>query len=81
MQLWRKRVLEQGIGAVWKIAPDRGRKPRYDQATREAIIESNLAQQARGHEPLESRLMAAAHDVSKSTGNRLWRLHNIKPHA
>ena len=24
--------------------------------------------------------MAAAHDVSKSTVNRLWRLHNIKPH-
>ena len=26
------------------------------------------------------RLIAAAHDVSKSTVNRLWRLHNIKPH-
>lgn len=27
VQLWRKRVLEQDIGAVWKIAPGRGRKP------------------------------------------------------
>ena len=34
VQLWRKRVREQGIGAVWKIAPGRGRKPLYDQATR-----------------------------------------------
>ena len=26
VQLWRKRVREQGIGEVWQIAPGRGRK-------------------------------------------------------
>ena len=30
-----------------------GRKPLYDQATREAIIEATFAQQARKHEPLK----------------------------
>src|SRR5882762_9290984 len=34
VQLWRKRVREQGIGEVWEIAPGRGRKPHYDQAKR-----------------------------------------------
>lgn len=40
VQLWRKRVSERGIGEVWQIAPGRGRKPQYDQATREAIIDA-----------------------------------------
>ena len=29
VQLWRKRVHEGGIGEVWKIAPGRGRKPKF----------------------------------------------------
>ena len=33
VQLWRKRVHEQGIGEVWEIAPGRGRKAHYDQAS------------------------------------------------
>src|ERR1019366_10321560 len=35
-QLLGKRVGSQGISEVWEIAPGRGRKPQYDQATREA---------------------------------------------
>ncbi len=42
VQLWRKRVREQGIGEVWEIAPGRGRKPQYDQATRDGIIQATL---------------------------------------
>ena len=42
VQLWRRRVGEQGIGAVWQIAEGRGRKPRYDQARRAAIVEATL---------------------------------------
>jgi transposase len=34
VQLWRKRVHEQGIGAVWEIAPGRGRKAHYDRVQR-----------------------------------------------
>ena len=43
VQLWRKRVREQGIGEVWEIAPGRGRKPQYDQATRDGDHSSDLA--------------------------------------
>ena len=80
VQRWRKRVAEQGIGEVWEIAPGRGRKPQYDQVTREAIIEATLQSKPAGMTHWSCRLMAEAQDVSKSTVNRLWQLHNIKPH-
>ena len=38
VQLWRKRVREQGIGEVWEIAPGRGRKAQYDQASATASL-------------------------------------------
>jgi transposase len=80
VQLWRKRVSTQGIGEVWKIAPGRGRKPHYDQATREAIIEATLHSKPKGMTHWSCRLMAAQHELSRSTVNRLWQLHNLKPH-
>jgi transposase len=80
VQLWRKRVREQGIGEVWKIAPGRGRKPRYDQARREAIMEATLQSKPAGMSHWSCRLMAEAQGVSKSTVNRLWQMHNLKPH-
>jgi transposase len=80
VQRWRKRVGEQGIGEVWEIAPGRGRKPQYDQATRAAIIAATLQSKLAGMSHWSCRLMAEAQDVSKSTVNRLWQLHNIKPH-
>jgi len=80
VQLWRRRVGTQGVGEVWKIAPGRGRKPQYDQATRAAIIAATLQSKPAGMTHWSCRLMAEAQDVSKSTVNRLWQLHNIKPH-
>jgi len=80
VQLWRQRVREQGIGEVWKIAPGRGRKPRYDQARRAAIVEATLQSKPPGMSHWSCRLMAEAQGVSKSTVNRLWQLHNLKPH-
>jgi transposase len=80
VQLWRKRVCEQGIGALWKIAPGRGRKAQYDQATRDRIIEATLHSKPKGMTHWSCRLMAQEHAVSKNTVNRLWQLHNLKPH-
>ena len=80
VQLWRKRVYKQGIGAVWEIAPGRGRKAHYDQDRREAIIEATLQSKPKGMTHWSCRLMAEAQGVSKNTINRLWQLHNIKPH-
>jgi len=48
VNLWRKRVRDAGIGEVWEIAPGRGRKPYYDQAKRDAIINSTLQSKPKG---------------------------------
>src|SRR5256712_260003 len=80
VQLWRKRVSDQGIGQVWEIAPGRGRKPQYDQATRDKIIQATLRSKPKGMTHWSCRLMAEAQEVSKSTVNNIWQSHNIKPH-
>lgn len=80
VQLWRKRVHQRGIGEVWQIAPGRGRKPRYDRATRDRIIEATLQSKPAGMTHWSCRSMAKAQGVSKDTVNRLWQLHNLKPH-
>src|SRR2546422_305879 len=80
VQLCRKRVSDQGIGQVWEIAPGRGRKPQYDQATRDKIIQATLRSKPKGMTHWSCRLMAEAQEVSKNTVNRLWQLHNLKPH-
>jgi transposase len=78
--LWRKRVASEGIGCVWEIAPGRGRKPKYDQAKRQALIDATLQTKPPGMTHWSCRLLARAQGVSKNTVNRLWQLHNLKPH-
>ena len=78
--LWRERVREQGIGELWEIAAGRGRKPRINQAKRERIINATLRSKPKGRTQWSCRLMAEAEEVSKNTVNRLWQLHNLKPH-
>jgi len=80
VELWRQRVRESGIEQVWEIAPGRGRKPRYDQAKRDAIINATLQTKPQGMTHWSCRLMAKAQRVSSSTVNRLWQLHRLKPH-
>jgi transposase len=80
VELWRQRVREQGIGQVWEIAPGRGCKPEHDQAKREAIINATLHTKPKGMTHWSCRLMAKAQGVSHSTVNRVWQMHNIKPH-
>jgi transposase len=78
--LWRQRVREAGIDAVWEIQAGRGRKPRYNQAQRDALIAATLQTQPKGMTHWSCRTMAKAQGVSKNTVNRLWQLHNLKPH-
>ena len=80
IELWRARVATQGINAVWEIAAGRGRKPVHDQAKRDAIIKATLQTRPKGMTHWSSRTMARAQGVSRNTVNRLWQLHNLKPH-
>src|ERR1700737_1387419 len=78
--LWRRRVQSAGIGSVWEIQPGRGRKPKYDLAQRDAWIVATLETKPKGMTHWSCRTMAKAQGVSKNTVNRLWQLHNLKPH-
>src|SRR5213075_2553044 len=78
--LWRQRVRAAGIGSLWEIQPGRGRKPKYDQEKRDALIAATLETKPKGMTHWSCRTMARVQGVSKSTVNRLWQLHNLKPH-
>jgi transposase len=78
--LWRQRVRTAGIGSVWEIQPGRGRKPQYSQEKRDALIATTLETKPPGMTHWSCRTMAKAQGVSKNTVNRLWQLHNLKPH-
>jgi len=80
INLWRKRVSDLGIGQVWEIASGRGRKVRYDQTRRKAIINATLRTKPKGMTHWSCRIMAREQSLSKDTVNRLWQMHNIKPH-
>ena len=78
--LWRQRVRTAGIGSVWEIQPGRGRKPHYSQQKRDALIAATLETKPKGMTHWSCRTMAQAQGMSKNTVNRLWNLHNLKPH-
>jgi transposase len=78
--LWRQRVRTAGIRSVWEIQPGRGRKPRYSQKKRDGLIVATLEAKPKGMTHWSCRTMAKAQGVSKSTVNRIWQLHNLKPH-
>jgi len=80
VRLWRQRIKKEGIGSVWEIAAGRGRKVRYSIRKRDRIIRATLQDRPAGQTHWSCRTMAEAQGVSKNTVNRLWQLHNLKPH-
>jgi transposase len=80
IELWRQRGRTEGIQGVWEVAAGRGRKPCYDQARRDAIVTATLQTKPKGMTHWSCRSMARAQGVSKNTINRIWQLHNLKPH-
>jgi transposase len=80
VSLWRKRAQNEGVATLWEIAQGRGRKPQIDLARRDCLINATLATKPKGQTHWSCRSMAKSQGVSKSTVNRLWQLHNIKPH-
>jgi transposase len=78
--LWRGRVRAVGISTLWDTQPGRGRKPKYSQEKRDAWIAATLQTKPPGMTHWSCRSMAKVQGVSKNTVNRLWQLHNLKPH-
>jgi len=80
VRLWRERFRSGGVQALWEIAPGRGRKPTYAATQIKAIIDATLQSKPKGSTHWSCRTMAAAQGISKSSVNRIWRSHNLKPH-
>jgi transposase len=80
VRLWRERFRSGGPQALWEIAPGRGRKSSYDAARIKAVIDATLQTKPKGSTHWSCRTMAAAQGIGKSSVNRIWRSHNIKPH-
>ena len=81
VQLWRKRVHEQGGSEkCGRSLPDEDASRGSTKAKRDQIIQATLQSKPKGMTQWSCRLMAEAHGVSKNTVNRLWQLHNFKPH-
>lgn len=80
VMLWRARFEEEGLEALWEVAPGRGRKPTYAPEKIQSIVDATLRSKPKGMTHWSCRLMAEAQDVSKSTVNNIWQSHNLKPH-
>lgn len=78
--LWRHRVAVQGIGTVWDTAPGRGRKPHYDRSRVAQVVQTTLQNKPSGSTHWSTRSMARAQGISKSTVQRIWDDHQLKPH-
>lgn len=80
VRLWRERVASEGVRSVWRVAEGRGRKALHGLAAKEALVRSTLGEKPAGQTHWSCRTMAARCGMSKSTVNRVWQLHNVKPH-
>ena len=65
--LWRQRSSEQRLDGLWKVAPGRGRKPKYDIDKVAAIVDATLQTKPEGETNWRCRTMAKSQGVSKST--------------
>jgi transposase len=78
--LWRTRFAQEGLETLWEVAPGRGRKPTYDAAKIQDIVDTTLQRKPQGATHWSCRSLAAQVGVSKSTVNTVWQSHQLKPH-
>lgn len=78
--LWRGRFCQEGADCLWEVAEGRGRKPMYSAQKVAAIIDTSLQSRPEGATHWSCRAMAKSCGVSKTTVNRIWQSHQIKPH-
>ena len=80
VRLWRNRVAKEGFGRVWDVASGRGRKPSYGKSRVARLVQSTLQDKPHGSTHWSTRAMAKAQGISKSTVQRIWDDHQLKPH-
>jgi transposase len=77
---WRKRFLDEGLEALTRVKPGRGRKPRLGMERVDDIVKATLNSSPLGATHWSCRSMAKAQGVSPSTVQRIWDAHGIQPH-
>jgi transposase len=77
---WRKRFLIEGLDALTRIKPGRGRKPRIGAEQVQEIVEATLHSLPPGATHWSCRSMAKVQGVSHSTVQRIWDAHGLQPH-
>ena len=78
--LWRHRFCSEGPDCLWEVAAGRGRKPYITPDKIEEVISATLQTRPAGSTHWSCRTMAEDQGVSKSTINRVWQSHGLKPH-
>lgn len=78
--LWRRRFAEQRLVGIEKDAPRPGRKPSISSSVTAQILHKTTRETPNAATHWSLRTMAQAVGVSRSTVQRVWRLHGLKPH-
>jgi transposase len=77
---WRRRFEAEGIDAIGRVSPGRGRRPRLSDTVVAAIVADTLhTVPDDGSECWSTRTMAARHGVGKDTVARIWQARKIRP--
>jgi transposase len=77
---WRKRFESDGVNALTRVKPGRGRKREIDAARVKQIIHDTLHSKPQGATHWSCRTMAKRHNVSAATIQRIWDAHGLQPH-
>ncbi len=77
---WRKRFLNEGLSALTRVKPGRGRRPRLGAERVEGIVKATLNSLPPAATHWSCRSMAKAQGVSHATIQRIWDAHGLQPH-
>ncbi|TAK00297.1 IS630 family transposase [bacterium] len=80
VQLWRQRFLALRLPGLEKDAPRPGRIPRLSARKIYAVVEATLHTTPSQATHWSVRSMAKAQGISRTTVQRIWKQHNLKPH-
>lgn len=78
--LWRKRFLQQRVPGLEKDAPRPGRHKRIGEKQIKIILDKTMNSTPPNATHWSIRSMAAETGLSRSTIQRVWTQHNLKPH-
>ncbi len=77
---WRKRYEAEGVDALTRMKPGRGRKPEISRAKVEAIIHDTLHTKPEGATHWSLRTMAKRHGIGQTAISKIWDAHGLQPH-